>query len=137
MKKILAIILSVILLFTLSACNNTFSKAEESEIAQLLYDASEMSKEYITPIFEEKLVSQGIEDYTLIETAYGFITSETPQTIVAFMYSYHDITEMYGYKLNVKFDIISSMTPKEELKYSDIFSIEDESIEIAQIVFPK
>ena len=135
MKKIISILMIVIMNLGLTACNNTYnSNMEGNEAFQFAFDASAISKEYALELLNDRLISEGIEDVEILDSPYGFVTSETPQTIVAFRYTYGGETDIYGYKFNVDFDKLAELTENETFEFEEVLSIEDESVEIAEVL---
>lgn len=138
MKKTLMSFILMVLIFSLVACNSKTSTVEENGGLQIIYDASFLAKGYATELLEKKLSSQGVNDYEIEQTAYGFATSEIPYVFVSFSYTYQDKKEVYGYKfyVNKGFESIENINKDTEIEYSSIFTIVDESIEIGEFSYP-
>ena len=138
MKKFLLALASVALVFSLAACNNKISTVAGSGEMQIVYEASFLAKEYATELLKDKLSSQGVKNYEIEQTAYGFATSEIPYVFVSFSYIYEDKKEVYGYKFSVNdgLESIKNISANNKIDYSNIFTIIDESIEIGKFSYP-
>ncbi|MBQ8507073.1 MAG: hypothetical protein IJ466_06560 [Clostridia bacterium] len=103
MKKFLFLILAVLLVLSLAACKPISTGDAGSEAVQLLADNSAAARAYADPLFSRYMAGQGISDYTIEKTAYGFFTSDTPDSVyvVAYLYSVGGSADIYGYKISV------------------------------------
>lgn len=70
---------------------------------QTLADRSYTAKEFADSLFTDYMATQKISNYTIEQMAYGFYTSETPDSIyvIGYLYSVNGSTEKYGYKVFV------------------------------------
>lgn len=107
MKRKTAFFLCTCLLcLMLTGCkddNNISIEFEHNEVMQALADRSHAAKEYTAPLFADYMAAQEISDYTIEQTAYGFYTSNNPDSVyvVGYLYSVNNNTEKYGYKIVV------------------------------------
>lgn len=123
MKRTTRLLILILLILGMTGCSVSSSNFETNEAVQILADRSALAKEYASPLFDEYMESQSIENYTIEQTAYGFYTSETPNSVyvVGFRYTSDDVTGMYGYKIVID--------------ENDICSVLEESREVAAFLF--
>ena len=104
-KYVLFIILSLsILTFMISGCSSLSEKdqtiKDENRAFQELYDRSYSAKECADEHINDYLLTLD-SNYSIIETAYGFVTAEEPFYIVCYKCSNSVNNLLYGYKIAV------------------------------------
>lgn len=105
-KKPALFIVSILSLmaFILSGCSHASeirqNATAENSAFQELYDRSYAAKEYADKQINEFLETLN-SDYTVIETAYGFVTTEEPYYIIRYKCNSGINDLFYGYKITV------------------------------------
>ena len=102
MKKIISIVLSTLLIsFALTGCNNKTENNSTDNAMQELYNRSTVAKEYADKEFNNFL-DHFDSECEILETSYGFYTSEIPVYIVGYRYTNGiDDNLTYAYKIIV------------------------------------
>ena len=112
-KCVLIILLSLsILTLMISGCGSPRAKEQttkdESIIFQELYDRSYSAKEYADEHMDDYLQTLD-SNYSINETAYGFVSAEEPFYIVCYKCSNRINSFLYGYKIAVDSNGICSI----------------------------
>lgn len=105
MKNKLLLLLELLLLLSImfvGCANHNSTKGNTTgnqEVIQQISDYSSKAEEFAHALFVDKLSKEQIEDYEIVSSTNGFITSEPPVYVVAYEYTYNSTNHIYGYKL--------------------------------------
>ncbi len=101
MKKIFVLLMTLGMVLTLAGCNPRDKATEDDAGMQIAADMSEKAKEYAAPLFLEYLKKQGVADYEITQTNFGFLTGDPVVFVVGYQYVVEDSEFLYGYKLKL------------------------------------
>lgn len=117
MKKILSLVFVLVMVLTFAGCKSAKSSSNDEQELQasglgMATDLSGKAREYTDVLFDEMLKEQGITDYDITRTNYGFITEDPVVFIVGYEYSINgnDSDNIYGYKLTVNDGLMFHVT---------------------------
>ncbi|MDO5152677.1 MAG: hypothetical protein Q4D50_04875 [Eubacteriales bacterium] len=101
MKKVSIILSALLISFVLTGCNSKTENDYTDNAMQELYNRSIVAKEFADKEFHN-LLDHFDSACEILETSYGFYTSETPVYIVGYKYTNGtDDSLTYAYKISV------------------------------------
>lgn len=107
----------LLLILLLPGCD---ARTDSSDGMQTLYNQSAAAEKYVQKLFRQRMEAL---EYVVDQTAYGFITDETPIYVVGYLYHTEEGAGKYGYKLEA------------DQQESDSFVILEEGEAVAEFLF--
>lgn len=103
MRKTVISALVCLLCLSFVGCKNDDIQLEQDTSMQTLADRSYTAKEFADGLFASYIASLGDSDYSVVQTAYGFITGEIDSSLysVGYLYNVDGKLKTYGYKISV------------------------------------
>lgn len=106
MKRARLAVFLCVLCLTAAGCSQQGQPSETgSQVMQEMADRSDAAKAFCEPLFAAHMAEQNMA-YTVEQTAYGFYTADTADSVyvVGFLYTADGQPGMYGYKVSVDAD---------------------------------